>query len=254
MTSHEERMKIDPHITAAIPHPLVASFNRRAPFRLQDATLWAFAKRGSHTYGTQRPESDIDYMFVIVPPLRLKFGYEPKQFRKPFEGVEFIEHGFDCVFYTLEKFVHMLFRCSPQSLELLWLRDEDYFYRHPTFNWIVSRRGEFPTRDQVHATFVGMANSKSTTNVMHPIRLLRMCAELLETGRLNVFREDAEELKAIKRGDWEEERLDAELRRVAARVDQTLLKSILPTTTSHELISQVLQSIYMDVYGLRRNA
>jgi hypothetical protein len=42
-----------------------------------------------------------------------------------------------------------------------------------------------------------------TKNAAHLIRLIRMCVEFLETGKLNVFREhDARELISIKQGEW----------------------------------------------------
>jgi predicted nucleotidyltransferase len=39
-----------------------------------------------------------------------------------------------------------------------------------------------------------------TKHGMHLVRLLRMAREILETGKVNVWREDAEELKAIRNG------------------------------------------------------
>ncbi len=41
-----------------------------------------------------------------------------------------------------------------------------------------------------------------TKHGMHVVRLLRSCEEMLNTGDYNVFREDAEELKAIRNGAW----------------------------------------------------
>ena len=41
----------------------------------------------------------------------------------------------------------------------------------------------------------------------HIVRLYRTCEELLETGKVNVWREDAEELKEIRKGSWDFDKL-----------------------------------------------
>jgi predicted nucleotidyltransferase len=46
-----------------------------------------------------------------------------------------------------------------------------------------------------------------TKHAMHLVRLLRMAREILTTGKVIVFRPDAEELLAIRNGAWEYERL-----------------------------------------------
>jgi uncharacterized protein len=62
-----------------------------------------------------------------------------------------------------------------------------------------------------------------TKHAAHLVRLLRMCREILTTGKVLVRRPDAEELLAIRNGAWTYERLvewaereDAELQAVAA--------------------------------------
>jgi len=65
-------------------------------------------------------------------------------------------------------------------------------------------------RAKYHAAYMGekrrglvMRHGYDTKNAAHLIRLLRMCIEFLETGSMAVYRtHDAEELKAIKRGEW----------------------------------------------------
>ncbi len=41
-----------------------------------------------------------------------------------------------------------------------------------------------------------------TKHAMHLIRLMRMCKEILATGKVNVYREDFEDLLAIRAGRW----------------------------------------------------
>ena len=51
------------------------------------------------------------------------------------------------------------------------------------------------------------ANGYDTKHGMHLVRLMRMCREILETGRVLVRRPDAEELLEIRAGAWTYERL-----------------------------------------------
>jgi predicted nucleotidyltransferase len=46
-----------------------------------------------------------------------------------------------------------------------------------------------------------------TKHAMHLVRLLRMAREILTTGEVHVFRRDADELMAIRRGEWSYDRL-----------------------------------------------
>jgi predicted nucleotidyltransferase len=75
--------------------------------------------------------------------------------------------------------------------------------------WKKSRN---PKRAELEAKY-----GYDTKHAGHLIRLMRMCKEILETGKVIVKRPDAEEIKAIRQGIWcygelilEAERLDAE--------------------------------------------
>lgn len=65
-------------------------------------------------------------------------------------------------------------------------------------------------------------------NMMHCVRLLRMANELAETGKLNVFREDREELLAIRRGDVDYADLLADADALVLKMDEAFRKSDLP--------------------------
>jgi hypothetical protein len=88
-------------------------------------------------------------------------------------------------------------------------------------------------------------------NAAHLIRLLRMGAEFLETGRLQVFREvDADELKRIKRGAWTLEQVKAEAERLFARVIQARETSALPAQPDAAAANDLLIQIHCSVLGL----
>jgi len=85
-------------------------------------------------------------------------------------------------------------------------------------------------------------------NAAHLIRLLRMGSEFLRTGTLQVFRsEDAEELKAIKRGEWTLARVKAEAEELFARLDRERASSPLPeepdTAAAETLLIEIQRSV-----------
>jgi predicted nucleotidyltransferase len=66
-------------------------------------------------------------------------------------------------------------------------------------NWKKTRN---PARAKLEAKF-----GYDVKHAMHLVRLMRMCREILTTGKANVFRPDAEELLAIRNGAWKYEEL-----------------------------------------------
>jgi predicted nucleotidyltransferase len=80
-------------------------------------------------------------------------------------------------------------------------------------------------------------------NALHLVRLYRSCEELLLTGKLNVKRHDAEELKQIRAGAWSFEKvLD-----YAAEMEKKLVdieaKSTLPRTANIDKLSGLCQEM-----------
>lgn len=85
-----------------------------------------------------------------------------------------------------------------------------------------------------------------TKHGAHLIRLLRMGKEILSTGKVNVFRDDAEELLSIRAGAWEYEKLIEWAEREEKELDELYKTSILPHAPSmnklNELCIQLMES------------
>ena len=62
----------------------------------------------------------------------------------------------------------------------------------------------------------------------HSLRLLEMGCEFLETGVLNVWREDAAMLLAVKRGEWRLAEVQARAALLFGRAEKALVGSPLP--------------------------
>lgn len=82
-----------------------------------------------------------------------------------------------------------------------------------------------------------------TKHAAHLIRLSRMAVEILRDKRLNVFREDAEELLKIRRGEWSFEKLEEEFRTLETQVTELSKTTTLPRSPDHALINQTLVSV-----------
>lgn len=80
-----------------------------------------------------------------------------------------------------------------------------------------------PARAALEAQF-----GYDTKHAMHLVRLLRMCREILATGRVQVRRADREELLAIRAGAWRYEQLLAWAAAEDQALDDTMRASPLP--------------------------
>ena len=184
--------------------------------------------RGSEAHGTYvAPDDplgidDRDIMGIVSPPAPLQFGL------KSWTHTEAIKGPWDVVLYSVRKFVGLLMKQNPNVLCMLWMEPNDYLHIGPTGRALIDARDLFRCRERASASFIGYANGQfkrmtqfhtqgymgakrkllverfgyDTKNASHLIRILRMGCEFIETGELTVRRPDAEELVAIKRGDW----------------------------------------------------
>ena len=88
-------------------------------------------------------------------------------------------------------------------------------------------------------------------NAAHLIRLLRMGAEFVETGNLQVYRtHDAEGLKHIKRGGWTLDQVKAEAERLALLMEPARSRTQLPSAPDEAAADALLQKIHLRFLGL----
>lgn len=88
-------------------------------------------------------------------------------------------------------------------------------------------------------------------NAAHLIRLLRMGAEFLRTGRLQVYRTgDAEELKAIKQGAWTLAKVKEEAERLFGGIEQARAESPLPEKPDAAAANRLLIDLHRAALGI----
>jgi hypothetical protein len=92
--------------------------------------------------------------------------------------------------------------------------------------------------------------SYDVKNAAHMIRLLRMGSEFLRSGVLEVFRPDAEELKAIKRGEWTLAQVKEEAERLFVGLDRERSASPLPEKPDAAAADSLLIDLHRSVLGI----
>lgn len=223
---------------------------------------------GSKSHGTYVPNDDPnsiddkDVMGVMVLPKEYYLGLHEK------EQTERFVNEWDVVVYEIKKFVSLLIKNNPNVLGLLWLPDNLYIHRNKWGSMLIENRDIFLSKvcyksfcgyaysqlhRMEHLAFKGYMGDKrkklveqhgyDTKNAAHLIRLLRMGIECLNEGTVNVFRHDAEQLKAIKRGEWELNQVKEEADRLFKIMDTAYVNSKLPFRPDVEKAEKLLVEI-----------
>lgn len=106
------------------------------------------AKMGSHAYGTNIPESDIDIRGIFVQPLDdiLKYGYHD----------QVSDEKNDIIYYELKRFLELLEKNNPNILELLAAPEDCILIQDPLYDLIKSQTSKFITK-RCRWTFAGYA-------------------------------------------------------------------------------------------------
>ncbi|RJQ15282.1 MAG: hypothetical protein C4560_10550 [Nitrospiraceae bacterium] len=250
------------------------------PDDLEKAHLPAWARfgilegyRGSHGHGTYIPSTDlnsvddIDIFRVVVQPKEYYLGLG--SYLKTQEHFEAFIGQYDVLVYDIRKFIHLLSKGNPNVHIFLWLRPEDYFNITEAGRYLLYNRAEFLSqkviqsfggyavsqlRRMTHLEYKGYMGEKRKAlvnqygydckNAAHCIRLLATAIDLLNTGKLVVYREkDRATLVEIKTGRWSLERVKqyadelmmefeslAPLSNLPLSVDQKRLEDILSKT------------------------
>ena len=205
--------------------------------------LCLFTLAGSHAYGTATPSSDMDYRGVAVPPSDALLGWHRwEQWRRDDP---------DLVIYSLSKFCRLALQGNPNIIEILFSPQDCVLQVSDVGQELLAMRRAFLSR-RVFQTFGGYARAElakmrtagrvgkraeefarcgyDPKNAAHLIRLLRMGGEILRDGQVNVRRDDAAELLAIRQGAY---RVD-EIENMAEELDATLREAHEATTLPEE--------------------
>lgn len=107
---------------------------------------------GSHMYGTNIKDSDIDLRGVCIPPSNVVMGFARNFDQQNFENE-------DTVVYGLTKFMKLCVENNPNIIELLFAPEDCIKTMTPTWEKILERRDEIISAKCYH-TFTGYAHSQ----------------------------------------------------------------------------------------------
>jgi hypothetical protein len=106
---------------------------------------------GSHAYGTNVPDSDIDVRGCALNSSRDLLG------RTNFEQV--VDNQTDTTIYSFNKLVGLLENCNPNTIELLGCRPDSYHFYNEIGKLLVEKRKMFLSRKAIYA-FGGYATQQ----------------------------------------------------------------------------------------------
>jgi uncharacterized protein len=159
---------------------------------LRDNTIF-LTQSGSHSYGTNLPDSDHDFKGVAIPPKEYFLGYLNK-----FEQAETLD-PIDCTIYDIRKFIELAADCNPNIIENLFVDDESIV--RTTYSWdlIRNQRDLFLSRKAQH-TFSGYAISQLKRINTHRKWLLNPPLKQPERSDFGLTNQsmDREQLKAFE--------------------------------------------------------
>lgn len=192
-------------------------------FRLGPHTF-AMMITGSVAYGTETPDSDLDYFGVVVPPMERTLG--PREWTH-WEGE--IRPGLDTKFMDLRKFVRLAVAGNPNVVELLFLPPECVVRLSPVVEGLWEARNAFLSV-HVYRRFIGYARGQfdkmtagavqgymghkrkeivqamgyDTKDASHLARLLFKARELAVLGTLTprLLGLERTVVREIKQGQW----------------------------------------------------
>lgn len=230
---------------------------------------WCFLHgyRGSIAHGTYEPNTepgsidDKDTMAFCVPTADYYLGLREYGSRGT---VEIKRDPWDVVVYEARKAIRLLAGGNPNVLSMLWLPENLYIKVTDAGRILLDNRDAFVGR-HVYKPFAGYASQQlykmehgahkgymgekrrrlveqhgyDTKNAAHLIRLLRMGAEFLLDGELNVQRYDAAELLAIKHGEWTLDRVKREAERLFRRAEDARDRSTLSVRPDMDRINDL---------------
>lgn len=111
-------------------------------------------RHGSHAYGLNTENSDIDYRAIFIAPKKYYFGMDKLEHFKTTDNIDGIiveKEGFE-----IRKFLYLAKNCNPNILELLYIDDENLIKTTKYGDLIRENRSKFLNK-KIRYSFGGMA-------------------------------------------------------------------------------------------------
>lgn len=126
---------------------------------LHENTIY-LTKYGSHAYGTNTPESDLDIRGITIPPKEYYLGvlstFEQYQSNSPY----------DLCIFDLRKFIKLSLDFNPNAVEILFTEQEDHIYEKKPINKLFENKEKFISKKAKH-TMAGYSHAQIKRIKLH---------------------------------------------------------------------------------------
>lgn len=205
---------------------------------------------GSYSYGTARPDSDLDLRGIYVADNQELLGiFPPKEHLEKHIGED------DVIVYELGRFFELALRSNPNIIEMLFSKAIDkgdigqqikdsanYFItndiRKTYTGYVVSQIKK--TRNFASVEKYGEGDKHVTKSLFHAYRLLENCEDLLTTGQMDPRISNPEDLKDKVFGNKSSVIID-DLEKKLERID--LIPTDLPSSPDLKAVNNLLLSL-----------
>ena len=236
---------------------------------------------GSQAYGTSNDDSDVDYYGFSIPPKEILFpsscnGYI-HGFDKPLDQVKpYVQHHinydnkeYDISLYQITQYFRLLTDNNPNIISSLFVPFECIIHITQTGQIVRENRKLFLSKECwnrfsqfAYAQLRKMGGQKREGKrkeikekygfdvkfASNLVRLLNEVEQILTSGDLDL-RKNNEMIKAIRNGDWTEERVKKYFENKEPILEQYLQKSDLPLVTDKNKIKELLINCLEHHYG-----
>lgn len=218
---------------------------------------------GSHAYGTDTPESDVDVRGVVTRcPKDILIGNNDESFTDPES---------DVTLYTFDKFVRMLASGNPNIVDMVGVGPECIIHRTDVSDLVFDNIDLFMSK-RIATAYRGFARSslkrilglhrymvddkKVHKAMMHHIRTLDAGAHMLMTGKPCACATDVKTLRALRDGSGLDKygALTDEFIELSHGAEQAVSAALdrtsLPDTADTAGIENLLAKVNADVLGV----
>lgn len=239
---------------------------------------------GSVSYAVSSDTSDMDIVGFCIPPkedifphLRgeiVGFGTQQKRFdvwQEHHIMDKEARQEYDFSIYSIVKFFHLAMENNPNMVDILFTPQRCVLFCSPVAQIVRDNRKLFLTKNSYHkmrgysyaqlhkiGTKSNSSNPKRQSSIeehgydvkfgYHVIRLLLECEQILMEHDLDIER-NAEILKAVRRGEWSEEKLRGWFDSKEKHLEELYTKSTLRHSPDEEAIKDILMNCLEQHYG-----
>lgn len=222
---------------------------------------------GSHLYGTETPESDLDYMGLFIEPKEYVYGLH--RCDQVILNEKHKDTKMDYTCYSLMKYIKLARVNNPNIISMLYTPSQRISFVNDYGQRLIDNRHLFLSKKAYHSfrgyayaqkrkiltkTAVGKrkelieAHGYDTKFAMHLVRLLYECLDIMSVGQLVYPTPHRKLLRHIRAGEMELNQVLAESERLEKLIDQAYAVSSLQWASNDEKIEQLQMSLLKDYW------